>query len=225
MKISKNVPTRYSTREFLALLVAVFVAAPFLDQAGERGILWSVALTVVLLSSGFAVGDRRVTRLWVLLGASPAIVAMWLHHLFPAAVPMRISHVFFWVFAVWVSIRLFLFVLRARQVDGEVLAAAAATYLMAALAWGTAYIVAYDLDPKAFSFAAGPQAGQPIKGFTALYFSLSTLSTVAYGDIMPASPAARLMAMAEAVAGIFYMTIVVARLVSTYSGQHSGKEP
>ncbi|HQR44687.1 MAG TPA: potassium channel family protein [Thermoanaerobaculia bacterium] len=225
MKIPKSVPTRYSTREFLALLIAVFVAAPFLDQTGEGGILWSVALTVVLVSSGFAVGDSRLTRIWVLLGTAPAVLAIWLHHLFPAAVPMSIAHVLFWVFAVWVSFRLLRFVLRAKQVDGEVLAAAAATYLLAALAWGAAYIVVFDLDPKAFAFASGPSAGQPVKGFTALYFSLSTLSTVAYGDIMPTAPAARLLSMAEAVTGIFYMTIVVARLVSTYSGQNSGKEP
>jgi hypothetical protein len=217
-------PVRYSTREFLALLVTVFVAAPFLDMMGERGIIWSAVLTVVLISSGFAVGDRPATRLWILLGAMPTIVSMWLHHLFPSAVPMRIAHILFCGFATWVSLRLFRFVLDAKQVDGNVLSAAAATYLMAALVWGTAYIVVFDLDPKAFSFALGPPEGHVLKGFTALYFSLSTLSTVAYGDIMPASPAARLLAMAEAVSGVFYITIVVARLVSAYSGQNTKRD-
>lgn len=220
MKIPKSVPTRYSTREFLGLLLVVFLGAPFFDAAGEKGIVWSAALTIVLVSSGFAIEADRGARLWTLLGAAPAILAMWLHHVFPSTVPMRISHVLFWVFAVWVSFRLFRFVLRAKRVDGEVLAAAAATYLMAALAWGVAYIVVYDLDPKAFAFGTGPAGGQALKGFTALYFSLSTLSTVAYGDIMPILPAARLLAMAEAVGGVFYITIVVARLVSAYSAKN-----
>ena len=54
-------------------------------------------------------------------------------------------------------------------------------------------------------------------GFTGLYFSFITLSTVGYGDIIPASGLARMLAMVEAVFGMFYVALLVARLVSLYS--------
>jgi voltage-gated potassium channel len=50
-----------------------------------------------------------------------------------------------------------------------------------------------------------------------IYFSFVTLATLGYGDIVPASDVARGLAILEAVIGQFYLTVVVARLVSLYS--------
>ena len=46
-----------------------------------------------------------------------------------------------------------------------------------------------------------------------LYFSVITLTTLGYGDIMPASPAARSLVMLEAMSGQFFLAVVVARFV------------
>jgi voltage-gated potassium channel len=40
-----------------------------------------------------------------------------------------------------------------------------------------------------------------------------TLTTLGYGDITPEQPLARFLAYSEAVAGIFYTTILVASLI------------
>jgi voltage-gated potassium channel len=56
-------------------------------------------------------------------------------------------------------------------------------------------------------------------GFTGLYFSFTTLSTVGYGDILPVSSVARMLAMVEAMFGMFYVTLLIARLVSLYSSK------
>jgi voltage-gated potassium channel len=46
------------------------------------------------------------------------------------------------------------------------------------------------------------------------YFSFVTLSTVGYGDVLPVSPTTRACACMEAVAGQFYLAVIVAGLVS-----------
>jgi len=48
---------------------------------------------------------------------------------------------------------------------------------------------------------------------TMLYFSLTTLTTTGYGDIVAVDPLARSLANFEAVAGQFYLAIMVVRLV------------
>jgi hypothetical protein len=60
-----------------------------------------------------------------------------------------------------------------------------------------------------------------IEGFNDLYFSFMTLGTVGYGDSVPVSRLARVLAMIEAVFDMFYMALMIARLVSLYtsSGQ------
>jgi hypothetical protein len=49
-----------------------------------------------------------------------------------------------------------------------------------------------------------------------LYLSLITLTTLGYGDIVPVTPAARMFAAFEAITGVLYIAITVARLVSAY---------
>jgi voltage-gated potassium channel len=213
--------THYSARQFLFFLVVLFLVSPWIEDTKDPRLVWSILMTLVLVAASLAAGDRLSTRTLALAAATPAIAFVWLQRFHPDRISLAFSHSLVWLFAAWVSLRLFRHVLRAKKIDGEILSAAAATYLMAALAWGLAYMVVWEADPRAFSFATGPPAGQSMKGFTALYFSLTTISTVGYGDIMPSSRLARVLAMAEAVGGMFYMTMLIARLVSVYSSVKS----
>jgi hypothetical protein len=56
-----------------------------------------------------------------------------------------------------------------------------------------------------------------------LYFSFSTLTTAAFGDILPMSPLARLLAISEAMIGQLYPTIFIARLVGLYVAQRQSR--
>lgn len=49
---------------------------------------------------------------------------------------------------------------------------------------------------------------------TLVYFSVSTLTTVGYGDIVPAAPLARIVAMLQSITGQLYVVILISRLVS-----------
>jgi len=48
-----------------------------------------------------------------------------------------------------------------------------------------------------------------------VYFSLVTIATLGYGDIVPKMPLSRFVAALEAVVGQFYIAILVAWLVGT----------
>jgi hypothetical protein len=65
--------------------------------------------------------------------------------------------------------------------------------------------------------------GTMLEGFNAFYFSLITLSTVGYGDVAPVSRVARMLAVMEAISGLFYMAVLVSRLVAVHSAQHSSQ--
>ena len=49
-----------------------------------------------------------------------------------------------------------------------------------------------------------------------LYFSMVTLTSVGYGGIVPLNPYVRMVAALESMCGIFFVAVVVARLVSSY---------
>ena len=69
------------------------------------------------------------------------------------------------------------------------------------------------LSPGSFT-NVGPM--ETITSNQFLYYSLTTITTLGYGDITPATPFARIWSTMEAVTGVFYMAVLVARLVSLY---------
>ena len=81
-------------------------------------------------------------------------------------------------------------------------------------------LIAY-LTPGAFVFTGGFQGESSMEGFNAFYFSFVTLCTVGYGDVTPASNVARMLVVMEIISGLFYMAVLVSRLVAVYSTQHS----
>lgn len=56
-----------------------------------------------------------------------------------------------------------------------------------------------------------------------LYFSFVTLTTLGYGDIVPATPLARILAVLEAATGVLYIAITVARLIAAYQRADGGE--
>jgi hypothetical protein len=58
-----------------------------------------------------------------------------------------------------------------------------------------------------------------------LYYSFVTLSTVGYGDVTPASPAARSSSLIEAVVGIMYAAAMIARFISIQTNDAGRNEP
>lgn len=112
---------------------------------------------------------------------------------------------------------LFRFVICATVVNLEVLCAAIANYLLLAVVWSLLYTVLALKDPGAFAFTEPSDAHAKLEGFKALYFSVQVITTTTFGDIMPISDAARMLALTEATLGLFYLAILVSRLVGVYS--------
>jgi hypothetical protein len=208
---------RYSVAYFLAALVALLLTVPLVDEFIAGELVESVLITVVLLSAVVAVGGRRRSLIAGLALVAPAVVAKWINHLWPHLIPPAVSQVTAVVFLAFVTFRLGHFILTAPRVDSEVLCAAISVYLIFGLMWGFLYVLVAGINPKAFAFTVSPDANPGMARFPALYFSFITLTTVGYGDIVPLSKAARVLAAAEAIAGVFFPAIVIARLVALYS--------
>ena len=84
-------------------------------------------------------------------------------------------------------------------------------YLLLGLLWATLYLAIDSFSPG--SIQMGSQADRQTE---LLYFSLVTLSTVGYGDIVPLSGIARIVTALEGVTGVLYIAITVALLVGRF---------
>ena len=86
-------------------------------------------------------------------------------------------------------------------------------YLTLAMIFASAYGLILELNPDAFVKLLASEA-DPREVAVMLYFSLTTLTTTGYGDIVAVDPLARSLANLESVIGQFFLAITVARLVT-----------
>lgn len=208
---------RFSTVQLLIALAALLICAPFVEEVEGGHLILSVLFSLVLIAAVFAVADRKRTLVIALVLAVPAITARWINHFRPDLIHPYVFLICALALLAFVIGHLLHFVLRAPVVTVEVLCASIAAYLMLGLMWTVAYWLVDQLTPGgAFSF--NTKGGtQTINGFTGFYFSFITLSTVGYGDITPVSRVARWLAAMEAMIGLLYVAVLIARLVSLYS--------
>jgi hypothetical protein len=110
------------------------------------------------------------------------------------------------------AVTLFSFLKNSPTVSREQLLTAVSIYLLLAFTWAELYYAMITLCPVSFKIGTNSTDLQT----ALLYFSLVTLSTVGYGDVVPIGGEARMLAALEAVTGVLYVAITVAILVSGY---------
>lgn len=98
---------------------------------------------------------------------------------------------------------------RRRGVDVEALLAAVSAYLMV----GMFFTFVYNLMALlTHSPTFGPDVVDSLS--RQLFFSFTTLTTVGYGNIVPAEPGMQGVAVAEAITGQLFLIVAVARIIS-----------
>ena len=215
---------RFSTVQLLIALALFFIWAPFVEEIEGGELIVSGLFSLVLVAGVLAVADRKRVLVIALVLAIPAIAGRWVNHFRPDLIPPAVFLVAGLILIAFVVGNLLRFVLRAPSVNTEVLCASISAYLMLGLMWTMAYWLVDQLTPGgAFSFNTNTGT-RSMNGFTGFYFSFITLSTVGYGDITPVSRIARWLAAMEAMTGLLYVAVLIARLVSLYSAPGSAEQ-
>lgn len=213
--------TRLTGIQLLAALVVLFISFPFIETLRAESMIETVLLTAVLVSAVLAIAEHRKTLIIATILGIPTLMARWVHQLRPDVIPPELFLIGGILLVIFVIGDLLRFVLKATSINIEVLCEGISIYLLLGLLWAFAYWLVAEISPQAFSFNVASEISPSIKGFNGLYFSLITLNTVGYGDISPVAPVARMLAAMEAMTGLFYIAIMIARLVSVYSGAKS----
>jgi hypothetical protein len=107
---------------------------------------------------------------------------------------------------------LFRRVTQQRPVTRELLYGLCALYLNFVLSFALTYNLIERLHPHSFVSSNGP-----LDMASFVYFSMITLTTIGYGDIVPVHPLARLLAGSEAIMGALFIALAVARGLSLMS--------
>ena len=214
----------YRHRRFAVLffsLILTLVANPLLEAIGPDLNVLETFLALNLLS---AILSGVVGGHWRILATLGALCLMLrgISAAFGNPVVLSASEAIWAVAGLLACIATLHFVLRKGAVDSERIYAALSVYLLAGLVFGVAYHVMEATWPGSLRVTSAGGASVAAGGLkNGIYFSFVTLATLGYGDVVPASPLARSLAIFEAVGAQLYLAVLIARLVSLQVGSTS----
>jgi hypothetical protein len=115
---------------------------------------------------------------------------------------------------------------RKSVISGDDVLGAIVGYILVAMVWANLYALAYMFAPGAFTVSTdiAAQLGDwRLKRSLFAYLSLTTLTSMGYGDITSVGQPAFSLSWTEVMLGQFYMAIVVAQLVGLKLAQAIGQ--
>jgi hypothetical protein len=210
---------------YTGLLVSqlmLILLAPLGRELGFGGLLNPVLISLVSLAGLYAVSRRRRAFAAVAALAIAALAANWLDFATgwsrPAVFAAETVGMLF--FAALGTLLLQDILTRRAAVSWSLITGALSVYLTLGLLFAFIFSLVATVQPDAFNGVAGP-TGSGFQSYA--YFSFVTLTTLGYGDITPVSSFAKSVTLTIAVAGQFYMTILIAMLVGKYLSNASEK--
>jgi len=215
---------------FSGLLVAqlFFIGStPFIEASGLGRILLLIGVFGVMAAGAYVSSSKR-GLLIVSITFLVAAAAIWLGpDLLPGHDQEALSFSVVGFGYAYTTAIVLMTVGQHERVTTDTILGGVNAYLLIAAAFTMFHATLMVVDRESYRVAGEPigqwiGTEQSAHGLATLfYFSFTTLTTLGYGDIVPATPLARLLTSAEAVLGQLYVAIFIARLVSLETTQRT----
>ena len=199
----------------LVSLLVFILLKPFLTgyRLGEFALFAVMYITFTSIQLRL-LGKGTFRRLAILV-AIPAMFALLVGLFYPIRSLVIVDYVLLMMFFGLTSIGLFTYLGKPGAITSGRIYASVSLYLMLSTFWFALFNVIEAIRPGSFlQTSVVPPSHVPHSAF--FYFSLITLTTTGYGDIVPVSPVARMFSALEGASGVLYIAITVARLVAAY---------
>jgi len=202
----------------IAQLLFIFMM-PFVSESTTGTAFRYLGLFGILVAGLYAASKDRTERRISMVILLPVLFAWLGPDLFPKPLDELLRYLtpaICFGFTAYVVIRE---VYRHEKVTTDTILGAINVYLLISFAFMFLHASVLMIRPDAYLFAGEPileyfRSTPDSRGFsTMLYFSFTTLTTLGYGDIVPAAAFARLVTSAESVIGQLFVAIIIGRLV------------
>jgi hypothetical protein len=217
-----NNPTRdvvkRNTKYVLVLIVLLNMLYPITGGGDFGAFMVYTVLYAGLFVAGIVItSDSRAHITWSISVAVIWFVMAVLYGLDPTSYwKTQVTYFILLVFHGTILSVMLRYIFTATAINADVLYAAAAVYFLIAFLFVPLYGMIETASPGSF---VDVTRQAPVQWQQFVYFSLVTMSSTGYGDILPVSMWARMLAGIEMTSGVLYVAILMARLVSLYDAQ------
>ncbi len=206
---------RYSLMLLISLILFLILSSFVSEHHVLGDVVLAVSIYVTLVTGTLELSQKKNWRWPGTLLAVISMLIMLVHFFYPGQLVMVANWIFLAAFLGFVSVALFSYLGMPGSVTSGRLYGLVSLYLMLGVFYFAIFNLLETVHPHSFMETGFPTS-HGVSRHSLLYLSLITLTTLGYGDIVPVTPPARLVAALEATTGVLYIAITVARLVSAY---------
>jgi hypothetical protein len=188
-------------------------------------VLLDISFSLVLFMGILAISGRNTIAVGALAMVLVTQALTWTSRLFSSHILILAGIAMACIYLIYTAVILLIHVLKNRSVHSDTIFAALCVYLLIGYIWAFSYSFIDDIAPNTFQVNAtlfpNQAHGHHIYSqlYYFIYFSFTTLTTLGFGDIIPAAPVTRVLASLESVAGQLYLVVLVSRLVGLHINQ------
>jgi hypothetical protein len=198
------------------LLLGLLILYPYVQNGGFGYFAFRVVSSAGILIAVYATRLRRTLLLVALLLAVPALLQRMLVREPSAGVLSILGIVLSFVFDVFVVVVIFRRVFANDHPNSETIFGALCIYLLIGFTFASLYGMVAAIQPKAFYLDPRTNLHAIPNKFDFIYYSFTTMVSLGAAGLTPVSAPARSLTAIEAITGVLYLAVLIARLMSAY---------
>jgi len=222
---SPHAPTRSSQVQALTghkffllflFLLASLVFYPYIENEGFGYVVFRLLGSAAIVVAVYAIRLRRTLLIVALLLAIPALLERMLLLRADAGFLSILNIVLSFVFDVFVVVVIFRRVFTKDQPNSETVFGALCIYLLVGFTFASIYGMVATIQPKAFYLDPITNLHAIPDRFDFIYYSFATMTSLGANGITAVSSPARSLSVIEAILGVLYLAVLIARLMGAY---------
>jgi hypothetical protein len=200
---------------FLFLLVSLALY-PFAETSPSIYIAFRVTGSAVILLSVYAVGFRRSLVILGLVLAVPRLAQHILDLRIDTGTLATLSIVLSFAFDTFIIIVMFRRIFSRESPTAETIFGALSIYVLIGYSFASVYRMVATLQPNAFYLNPITNTHTAPNRFDFIFYSFGTMTALGAPGITAVSNQARALTVIQAMLGIFYLAVLIARLMAGY---------
>jgi hypothetical protein len=209
-------------RRFLLLfifLLATLILYPYAEASHFGYFAFRIFASAAILLSIYAAKLRRSLLFLALALAIPAILQRILVPLANPSVLSISNMVLSFAFDIFVVVVIFRHVFSKDEANSEAVFGALCIYLLVGFSFSSVYGMLARVQPNSFYLDPHTNLHLIPDRFDFIYYSFGTLTSLGATGIAPVSAEARAVTILEAILGVLYLAVLIARLMLGYTRQ------
>jgi hypothetical protein len=204
------------------LLLGTLLLYPYADTSRFGHYAFRLIGSAATLISVYAAKIHRTLLALALILAIPTLLHRILLPKADASSFSIFNIVLSFVFDILIIVVIFRHVFAKEQTNSETIFGALCIYLLVGFSFASAYGMVAIFQPNAFYLDPRTNLHVVPDRFDFIYYSFGTMTSLGTAGITPVSAQARSVSVIEAILGVLYLAVLIARLMGAYRPDSNG---